>query len=546
MDSQGLRLVLAQLNLTVGDIRGNTRQIIDAIARARAEHRPDLVIFPELAITSYPPEDLLLRPGLRRRVRKALDEIIAASDDIGIVLGLPEYEQDRLYNSCFIIENREIRARYRKQVLPNYGVFDEKRYFTAGNKPCLLEYKGMNIGFTICEDIWQPGPALQAHEAGADLLININASPYHVDKLSVRQRVLHERIGETGLGMVYLNLVGGQDELIFDGGSMMLDNRGKLLWSAPQFATGLFPLTLQRDGKRITAVEQTATEPPQRLDTIYRALVMGIHDYVHKNGFKGAVIGLSGGIDSALTLALAVDALGADNVEVLCMPSRYTADMSVEDAREMAGLLNVHYHEFPIEKPFNAFLEVLAPIFQENQPADTTEENIQARCRGVMLMAVSNKTGKMVLATGNKSEMSVGYATLYGDMAGGFAPLKDVAKTLVFELSNWRNSQGRVIPQRIIDRPPSAELKPDQRDDQSLPAYEILDPILERYIERDQSPDEIVAAGFNTEVVNKVVRLVDCNEYKRRQAAPGVRISERAFGRDRRYPITSGYNEQPV
>lgn len=545
MSQDSLRLVLAQCNFTVGAIRDNTNLIIESINRARREYQPDFIIFPELAITSYPPEDLLLRPGLRRRVHKALERIVAASHDIGVVIGLPEEENGRLYNSCFVIDNAEIRARYRKQVLPNYGVFDEKRYFTAGDQPCVLNLKGIVTAFTICEDVWQPEPAQQAREAGARVLININASPYHTGKLSVRQQVLRQRIRETGLNIVYLNLVGGQDELVFDGGSMVLDSQGELLWSAPQFEAGLYPLTINAKNEAIRVTEASTGNALDRLESTYRALVLGIHDYVHKNGFNGAVIGLSGGIDSALTLALAVDALGADNVETLFMPSRYTADISIEDAREMARILKVEYYELPIEAPFEAFLEVLQPILKD-LPPDTTEENIQARCRGIILMAASNKTGKMVLATGNKSEMAVGYATLYGDMAGGFAPLKDVSKTLVYQLSRWRNEQGQVIPQRIIDRPPSAELKPDQRDDQSLPPYDVLDPILERYIERDQSPEEIVAAGFDTDMVNKVVRLVDRNEYKRRQAAPGVRISERAFGRDRRYPITSGYDEQPV
>lgn len=542
MNRQSLRLVLAQCNLIVGDIHGNTRLITDIIRQARDEHHADLVIFPELALTGYPPEDLLLRPGLHRAIKTAVEKIVAASTDIGLALGIPEYADARLYNSCLVIENETVRGCYRKQVLPNYGVFDEKRYFTAGTEACVLDIAGIPVAFSICEDIWQPQPAQQAGNAGARLLININASPYHVDKQAVRQQVLKQRIAETGLAIVYLNLIGGQDELVFDGGSMMLDNHGELHWSAPQFTAGLYPLTLQDDGEYIAPAQPDIAAVPEPLAGIYQALVMGIHDYVHKNGFNGAVIGLSGGIDSALTLALAVDALGADNVEVLAMPSRYTAAMSLEDAREMAAILNVRYHEFSIEAPFNAFLDVLRPVFKD-LPADTTEENIQARCRGILLMAMSNKTGKMVLTTGNKSEMSVGYATLYGDMAGGFAPLKDVSKTLVFRLCDWRNRESRVIPQRIIDRPPSAELRPDQRDDQSLPPYDILDPVLERYIERDQTPDEIIAAGYDRELVSKIVRLVDQNEYKRRQAAPGVRISERAFGRDRRYPITSGYRE---
>lgn len=544
MSSISLRLVLAQCNLTVGDIRANTRCIIETIRQARDEYQPDLVIFPELAITSYPPEDLLLRPGLRRQVQDAVDTIRQASDGIGLLVGLPEYDNGPLYNSCFWINDQEIRARYRKQVLPNYGVFDEKRYFTAGTESCVLDFKGIPTAITICEDIWQPGPARQARDAGAELLININASPYHTDKFNQRQRVMGQRIDETGLNIVYLNLVGGQDELVFDGGSMMLDHTGTLRWSVPQFETGLYPLELRRtDPGHIEAVDPVVYSPAPAPAGVYQALILGIRDYVWKNGFKGAVIGLSGGIDSALTLALAVDALGADNVEVLCMPSRYTGAMSIEDSRTMAGMLNVHYHELSIEAPFMAILDVLQPILA-GLPPDTTEENIQSRCRGLLLMAVSNKTGKMVIATGNKSEMAVGYATLYGDMAGGFAPLKDVSKTLVFKLANWRNSQSRVIPQRIIDRPPSAELKADQLDSDSLPAYDMLDAILERYIEHDEPPGEIIAAGFAPEIVNKVVRLVDRNEYKRRQAAPGVRISERAFGRDRRYPITSGYDEQ--
>mgnify|MGYP006421441953 CR=1 FL=1 len=545
MSSHPLQLVLAQCNLTVGDIRGNTRRITDLIEQSRRDFNPDVVVFPELAITSYPPEDLLLRPGLRQQVNKAIDDIVAASHDIGVILGLPEEQDSKLYNSCFLIQDGAIKARYRKQVLPNYGVFDEKRYFTAGDQACVVDIKGMPTALTICEDIWQPEPARQARAAGAELLININASPYHIDKSTVRESVLRRRIEETGLNIVYLNLVGGQDELLFDGGSLIMNQDGESLWSAGQFQERLYPVTIHHDDGAIAVSDADAVETLPQLACIYRGLVLGIHDYVRKNGFNGAVIGLSGGIDSALTLALAVDALGADNIEVLCMPSRYTIDISVEDSRAMAELLQVQYHEFTIEAPFNAFLEVLEPILRD-LPPDTTEENIQARCRGILLMAVSNKTGKMVLATGNKSEMAVGYATLYGDMAGGFAPLKDVPKTLVYKLAEWRNDQGRVMPQRIIDRPPSAELRPDQRDDQSLPPYDMLDPILERYIERDQSPVQIVAAGYDTDIVNKVVRLVDRNEYKRRQAAPGVRISERAFGRDRRYPITSGYDEQPV
>lgn len=548
MSSSNLRLALAQCNFTVGDIRGNTQLIIDTAAAAHEKHQADLVIFPELAITGYPPEDLLLRPALRRQVQQAVARICEATNNIDILVGLPEYDDERIRNSAFMIAGGNVQHRYRKQVLPNYGVFDEQRYFSQGEQPCLLNLNGIPTAITICEDVWQPGPCQQARTAGAELVININASPYHADKLNQRREILRKRIAETGLAIVYLNLVGGQDELVFDGGSMMFDRHGEIRWTAPQFETGIYTLDIERqaDGE-IETTTVTRQQPLGRLESIYRALVLGVRDYVNKNGFNGTVIGLSGGIDSALALCLAVDALGKDNVSALGMPSRYTAAMSIDDAGEMAKMLDIQYHEISIEKPFAAFLEVLQPTLDKLQSGsinDTTEENIQSRCRGMLLMAISNRTGKMVLTTGNKSEMAVGYATLYGDMAGGFAPLKDVPKTLVYALANWRNRQGPAIPQRIIDRPPSAELKPDQLDVDSLPSYDILDPILERYIEHDESPEEIVAAGFDKDIVHRIVTMVDRNEYKRRQAAPGVRISERAFGRDRRYPITSGYDER--
>ena len=375
------------------------------------------------------------------------------------------------------------------------------------------------------------------------MLININASPYHTGKAAVREELLQRRAVDHNIAIIYVNLVGGQDELVFDGGSLVVDGSGEFVFRAPQFEQGLYLVELERArGRLALEAGSSQTPPPGFTESVYRALVLGVKDYVSKNGFKGAVIGLSGGIDSALTLAVAVDALGPGNVEVLLMPSRYTADMSVEDAQDMAERLGVACHIIGIEKPFSAFTEILAPVF-EDLPQDTTEENIQARCRGLLLMAVSNKTGKLVLTTGNKSEMAVGYATLYGDMAGGFAPLKDVPKILVYELSRWRNRNGEIIPQRIIDRPPTAELRFDQKDEDSLPGYDVLDPILEKYIELDRTPAEIIADGYDRETVYQVVRLVDRNEYKRRQAAPGVRITERAFGRDRRYPITSRYTE---
>jgi NAD+ synthase (glutamine-hydrolysing) len=542
MSNNKIRLVLAQLNLTVGDISGNSVQIIDAIRQARDSLQADIIIFPELSITSYPPEDLLLRPALYDRVKQSLQQILEAAKGIEVILGYPEKNDGRPFNTCSLLRDGNILASYHKQNLPNYSVFDEKRYFEAGQSACIIEMHGVKTALSICEDIWVPDPSRQAREGGATLLFNINASPYHIDKLTSREEIIQTRARESGMHIVYVNLVGGQDELVFDGGSMVVDKQGELVFRAPQFETGLYLVELDKDQDTFHTSVESQVVSPERLDNVYRALVLGVRDYVTKNHFKGAVIGLSGGIDSALTLSIAVDALGNENVAVLLMPSRHTAPMSIEDAKQQADTLGVSHHIISIEQPFSAFNDALKPLFSD-LPEDTTEENIQARCRGTILMAISNKTGKLVLATGNKSEMAVGYATLYGDMAGGFAPLKDVPKTLVYQLANWRNTSGQTIPQRVIDRPPSAELKPDQVDEDSLPPYDILDDILEQYIEADRSPVEIIDAGFDAETVKKIVMLVDHNEYKRRQAAPGVRISQRAFGRDRRYPITSGYDE---
>ena len=542
MSKNKIRLVLAQLNLNVGDISGNSVQIIDAIREARDSLQAHIIIFPELSITSYPPEDLLLRPALYDRVKQSLQQILAATNGIDVILGYPEKNDGRLFNTCSLLRDGAILASYHKQNLPNYSVFDEKRYFEAGQSTCIIETHGVKTALSICEDIWVPDPSIQASKGDASLLFNINASPYHIDKLTSREEILQTRARESGMHIVYVNLVGGQDELVFDGGSMVVGKQGELVFRAPQFEPGLYVAELDKDQDTFYTPVESQVAPSGQIENIYRALVLGVKDYVNKNHFKGAIIGLSGGIDSALTLSIAVDALGNENVEVLIMPSRYTAAISTEDAIQQAAILKVSHHIISIEQPFSAFNDVLKPLFSD-LPEDTTEENIQARCRGTLLMAVSNKTGKLVLATGNKSEMAVGYATLYGDMAGGFAPLKDVPKTLVYQLANWRNTSGQVIPQRVIDRPPSAELKPDQVDEDSLPPYDILDDILEQYIEADHSPGEIINAGFDAAIVRKVVMLVDRNEYKRRQAAPGVRISQRAFGRDRRYPITSGYNE---
>ncbi len=547
MSANRLKIVIAQLNLSVGHIRANTAQIIQSIQIARDTHRADLIVFPELSICSYPPEDLLLRPAFHHAIETALTQITNATGDIYALVGHPHQHQGLLYNACSLIHKQTILQRYDKQNLPNYGVFDEKRYFTAGHETALFEINNITAAISICEDLWIPEPANTAADLGAKILFNINASPYHQTKLAMREKMIAERAQNARLHIVYTNLVGGQDELLFDGNSMVVDSHGRCLAHAPAFTEGLFPVEVAID---IGAAMQVKQATPKITDAdlteearIYPALVLGVQDYIKKNYFKGAIIGLSGGIDSALTLAIAVDALGADNVEALIMPSRYSADISTEDACLQAKMLAVDYDIIAIEQPFTAFLKVLETRFKD-LPVDTTEENIQARCRGILLMAVSNKTGKIVLTTGNKSEMAVGYATLYGDMAGGFAPLKDVWKTMVYRLAAWRNKQKIVIPKRVMMRPPTAELRPDQLDQDSLPDYETLDCILARYIEQDQTPAQIIAAGFDSDRVYQVVKLVDHNEYKRRQAAPGTRITARAFGRDRRYPISSGYVEQ--
>ncbi|MDT8385571.1 MAG: NAD+ synthase [Gammaproteobacteria bacterium] len=540
--SRSLCLVIAQLDFLVGDVAGNARKIIEAAGRARDEHRANAILFPELALTGYPPEDLLLRPGLQRAVEQALDAIQSQVSGIDIVLGFPERTEAGLFNAAALLRDGARVATYHKCQLPNYGVFDEKRYFLEGDRPCVVEIAGVSVGLTICEDIWYSLPVMNARQAGAQLILNLNASPYHRQKHLERAAELQKRVRETGLPVVYANLVGGQDELVFDGGSLVMAATGAITQQAPAFEEGLYPVMFSVDAAGVVTPQTGALAPAyDEVESVYRALVLGVRDYVQKNRFPGAIIGLSGGIDSALTLAITVDALGAENVEALLMPSRYTLDMSVADAQEQAEVLGVRYRIIPIETAFSAFLDALQEAFAGNEP-DATEENIQARCRGILLMALSNKKHKVVITTGNKSEMSVGYATLYGDMAGGFSALKDVPKTLVYALSHYRNRVSPVIPQRVIERPPSAELAEGQQDTDSLPPYEVLDVILEMYIEQDRCADDIIAAGYDAETVRRVIRMVNRNEYKRRQAAPGVRISQRAFGRDRRYPITSGYD----
>lgn len=535
--SQHLTLALAQLNLTVGAIEANTDAMLAAAGRA-AEQGAELVLFPELAITGYPPEDLLFRHDLYQRVDAALARMAAASLHTALVVGHPWRQDGKLYNAASFFYQGQLLGRYFKQLLPNYGVFDEKRYFSAGNASCVIDFKGHQLGLLICEDVWEPAPMAGAKAAGAELVLSLNASPYHRGKAWIRESLLARRSKENGLPLLYLNLVGGQDELVFDGRSKVFNAAGELTQSLAPFEEQLALVRLA--GKAPVAAEIRPVLDP--LAEVYQALVLATRDYVNKNGFNGAVLGLSGGIDSALTLAIAVDALGAERVQAVMMPFRYTASMSVEDAEEEARHLGIEFNIVSIEPMFDAFMGQLAPLF-EGAERDTTEENLQARARGVLLMAISNKRRRLVLTTGNKSEVAVGYCTLYGDMVGGFAPLKDVPKTLVFELSKYRNTLGYVIPQRVIDRPPSAELAPDQLDQDSLPPYDVLDAILEAYVERDQSLEQLLAAGFNEADVRRVIKLVDINEYKRRQSAVGPRITPRNFGKDRRYPITSGFGK---
>ncbi len=537
-----LRIAIGQVNPLVGDIEGNVEKIIKIAHQARDNLQADAIVFPELILTGYPPEDLLLRPDFLVRVERALAHVAASIPGIVAILGFPELDGDRLFNSAAVLRAGKLDAIYRKHALPNYGVFDEMRYFTPGTALCVIDINGVAVGITLCEDVWDPGVVEASSEAGARLVLNLNASPFHAHKISEREKVIRDRTSATGLPIIYVNQVGGQDELVFDGASFVMNADGQVVYRAPEFEESLAAVDFDCDDQAVP-MPNVVADAYDEVSSDYKALVLGIRDYVLKNGFKGAVLGLSGGIDSAVTLALAVDALGSDQVEVAMMPSRYTASMSNEDALEEAELLHVEHHMIPIELAFKAFNDSLEETFKD-LPSDTTEENIQARCRCVILMAISNKKRRLLLTTGNKSEMSVGYSTLYGDMAGGFAPLKDVSKMLVYKLAEYRNSISRVIPERVITRPPSAELAPDQVDQDSLPPYSVLDAILALYVEQDKSMQDIIEQGYAETDVRRVLKLVDSNEYKRRQAPPGVRISARAFGRDRRYPITSGFRRE--
>ena len=554
-------IAIAQINCVVGDLAGNAAKILHSCEDARAAGA-SLLLTPELALCGYPPEDLLLREGFYRDCADALERLAGAVSGITLVVGHPHSDNGKHYNAASVIRDGRILGTYYKRTLPNYTVFDEERYFQPGDGACVFQVGetrfGLNIcedtwgalgpltarpdqndvqvGINICADAWEAVAPRAAKEAGAQVLLVLNASPYHMGKQASRHEVMRERVSETGMALVYANLVGGQDELVFDGASFALDRRGEVVFQLPLFEETLGFVTFS-DGEP----KRGAIAPAQQVEAeVYKALCLGVRDYVGKNRFPGAIVGLSGGVDSALTLCIACDALGAGKVRAVMMPSKYTAKISVDDSRELVRNLGVRYDEIPIGPAFDAFLGMLATEFA-GRPVDATEENLQARIRGTLLMALSNKFGAIVLTTGNKSEMAVGYATLYGDMAGGFAPIKDCSKLLVYRLAKYRNTLGRVIPERVIERAPSAELRPGQKDSDALPPYEVLDPILEAFIEEDLSVDEIEARGFDRATTAKVLDMVKRNEYKRRQAPPGVRVSRRAFGRDWRYPITSGY-----
>ena len=544
-----LSICTAQLNYIVGDLAGNTQKILAAAEQAYAQGAR-VLLTPELALCAYAAEDLYLRPAFVRACDEALQQLVQASAHLQgmvLVVGHPQRaaEGARCYNAASVLRDGVIEATYCKQELPNEGVFDERRTFLPGHTPCVFSVAGVRVGLLVCEDAWHPGPAQQTVQAGAQVLAVLNASPWHSGKEHEREQVLRDRAGEVGVPLVYAHLVGGQDELVFDGQSFALQADGRLAGRAPAFEENLFFTQVQ---PAQAALELIATTAPlwEPLEALWRALVLAVRDYVGKNGFPAALLGMSGGMDSALVLALAVDALGPDKVRAVMMPSPYTADISWIDARDMATRLGVRYDELPIAPAFEAFTQTLAGEFA-GLPADTTEENLQARIRGTLLMALSNKTGAVVLTTGNKSELATGYCTLYGDMAGGFAVIKDVLKTTVYALARWRNAHdpfGRgsnPIPERIITRAPSAELRPGQTDQDNLPPYDVLDAIVQHYMERDASVPDIVAAGFARADVERVAHLIKISEYKRRQAPQGPRVTPRAFGKDWRYPITQRF-----
>ena len=543
--TQNLRIAMAQFDFPVGDVAGNAARIAEMIAFARDEYAADLVLFPELALSGYPPEDLLLRPAFLRACEAAMADIAAQARGIVAVVGWPQAAGSVVYNAASVLRDGAIEATYRKRELPNYAVFDERRWFDVDpdREDCVFEVNGTRVGLVICEDLWFAEPIASTVAAGARLVLVPNASPYEHDKHAERDALLAQRAGETGAAFAYLNLVGGQDALVFDGASVVADGDGNVHPAALAFDEQWLVVDFDPAMRRFAPLQWTVDGDESRDALAWRAVVRGTRDYCRKNGFDKVWLGLSGGIDSALVLAIAADALGAENVTAVRMPSRYTADLSNDLAREQCDALGVAMVTLPIEKPFQGYLEALEQVFA-GQPADVTEENLQSRVRGALMMALSNKFGGLLLTTGNKSEYAVGYATIYGDMCGGYAPLKDLYKTEVFALARWRNTVGdRVIPQAVIDRPPSAELRENQRDQDSLPPYDVLDAILQRHVDQEQGRAEIVAAGFDAATVEKVLRLVRIGEWKRHQAAPGPKVSRRAFGRERRYPVSSGWRD---
>lgn len=541
--SNPLRIALVQFDFPVGAVHQNAERIAEMIAQARDEYGADVVLFPELALSGYPPEDLLLRPGFLADCEQALQRIASGTRGIVAVVGWPQAAGSVVYNAASVLRDGHVSHTYRKRELPNYAVFDERRYFDVDpdREDCVFDVDGVQVGLIICEDLWFPEPLASTAAKGAELVLVPNASPFERDKHLQRDALLAQRVQETGVALAYLNVVGGQDALVFDGASVVADGDGTVHPAAAAFTDQWLVVEFDPDSRRFTPLEWMEDGDESRDGLAWRAVVRGTQDYCRKNGFEKVWLGLSGGIDSSLVLAIAVDALGADNVTAVRMPSRYTVDLSNDLAAEQCQMLGVRLLTLPIEKPFQGYLDALSEHFGDRQ-VDTTEENLQSRTRGALLMAMSNKFGGLLLTTGNKSEYAVGYATIYGDMCGGYAPLKDLYKTEVFALARWRNTVGdRVIPQAVIDRPPSAELRENQKDQDSLPPYDVLDAILLRYVDQEQSRGEIVAAGFDADTVDKVLRLVRISEWKRHQSAPGPKVSRRAFGRERRYPISNGY-----
>ena len=543
MASKKISIGIIQENPVVGDIKGNLELAKVAIKKLSIKNSPDIFLFTEMFITGYPPEDLILRDDLLNQAYDAVHELSHEKPESFIVIGYPKKEGNSIFNCAGVLRNNSIITEYKKQELPNYEVFDEKRYFQPGNSVGIFEVNGLRIALSVCEDIWHEKVINQAHESKANLILNLNASPFHLEKINERKKLISNQASKYSLPIVYANQVGGQDELVFDGTSMVMSELGTQVMQLAKFETDQkIAEFICEDGSNLKAINHEDIPEEDYLADVYQALVLGAKDYILKNNFPGALIGSSGGIDSALTAAIAADALGAEKVRTFMMPFKFTSDMSVEDAQELANNLGIKHSVIPIGDIYESFYKELSEEFKGQDP-DITEENLQSRCRGVILMALSNKSGRLVLTTGNKSETAVGYSTLYGDTAGGFGVLKDVPKILVYELSKYRNTLSEVIPERIIERPPSAELAPNQQDSDSLPDYDVLDKIIELYVEQDKSKTEIVSEGFDESIVKRVIRLIDISEYKRRQAPLGVKITSRGFGKDRRYPITNRYSQ---